>query len=453
MIRRIPLFILAAGAVLRVAWTGASAIWYDEANIIHRSTIPFLTLFQETSENSGDLLLELILRPLLAISHSVWILRLPSILAGLVSLWLVWVLMQKLSFSFKQQIITAVIVACLPGLLWIAQDARTYGLLACLFLVAIYFAIEGRWLGLLAVCGLMFYTHKVGPAFAFAAILIADYLHPKETKKILLVGTGTIVAWIPAIINMLNRWIVQQPWQPHLTLSWFGFSTILAFWPMKYTEWFFFIAGLLLIRTLFFLFHKGKENGRIIPIVAWVAPILVMTAVSSVTKNNIFIYRTVMPILFPFALWLGWEMGRQKLPSPSWLLMLVLGMTMWNPADRGGGLDRVADQIRSQWRTGDQLLYTTVTVGMPFDYYLGDLPHAWDDTVQAEFLNIPTYDRFTLDLPTGKPLRSWVVIPEDGLITPGEKAALLDLVKHQSPEYTIRYMQAATIDVYLVEEK
>jgi len=450
MVRKIPLFILAIGAVLRVAWTGASAIWYDEANIIHRSTIPFLTLFQETSENSGDLLLELILRPLLAISHSIWILRLPSILAGLVSLWLVWIIMQRLAFTLKQQIVAASMVAFLPGLLWIAQDARTYGLLACLFLASIYFAIEGKWLGVLATCGLMFYAHKVGPAYAIAALLIADHFYPEYTRRVL---PGTLLAWIPAIINMVNHWIVQQPWQPHLTLSWAAFSTIRAIWPMPYTEWFFFVAGLLLIRTLFFLFSKRLENGRIIPLVAWVIPILGMITVSLVTKNNIFIYRTVMPILFPFALWLGWEMGRQKIPALSWVLMLVLGMTMWNPTDRGGKLDLVADQIRSQWRTGDQLLYTTATVELPFGYYLGDLPHTWDNTVQAEFLNIPTYARITLDPPTGEALRSWVVIPEDGLITPGEKAILLGLVHHQAPVYTITYMQASTIQVYLVEEK
>lgn len=453
MIRRIPALLLVVGAVLRVAWTGASAIWYDEANMIYRSSIPFLTLFRETSENSGDLLLELILRPLLAISHSIWVLRLPSIIAGLISLWLVWILMQRLAFTFKQQIVAAAIVAFLPGLIWIAQDARTYGILACLFLAAILFAIQGRWLGLFATCGLMFYTHKVGPAFALAALVIADYLHPKETRWILLVGTGTALAWIPAIVNMLNHWIIQQPWQPHLTLAWGVYSTIRAIWPMNYTEWFYLLAAFLLIRTLFFLFSKGRNDGRIIPLLAWSIPIFGLIAFSLITRNNIFMYRTIMPALLPFAMWLGWEMGRQKIPALSWVLVLVLGMTMWNPADRGGRLDIVAEEIRSQWRTGDRLVYTTVTVGIPFNYYLGDLPHAWDDTVHSGFLLIPTYSRTNLDPPTGAPIRSWVVIPEDGLITPGEKAILMDLVHHQKPVYTVAYMQAATIYVYLIEER
>ena len=97
--RRLPALLLIIGAVLRVARTGAAAIWFDESNTLYRASIPFHTLFTETSENSGDLLLEIILRPLLALSHSVWMLRLPSMLAGLASLWLVWKLMERLDFT------------------------------------------------------------------------------------------------------------------------------------------------------------------------------------------------------------------------------------------------------------------------------------------------------------------------------------------------------------------
>jgi hypothetical protein len=90
---------------------------------------------------------------------------------------------------------------------------------------------------------------------------------------------------------------------------------------------------------------------------------------------------------------------------------------------------------------------------MPLSYYLGDLPHTWDDTVRSDFLLIPTYVRSSLAPTTGAPVRSWVVIPRDGLIVPGEKAVLMDLVHHQKPVYTVSYMQAATIDVYLVKEQ
>lgn len=450
----IPPMILSIGVILRVAGTGASAIWYDESNMIYRAGIPFLSLWTEKSENSGDLLLEILLRPIMAINHSIWLLRLPSIVAGLISLWLVWKLMQRLDFSLRQQITTCLIVAFLPGLIWLSQDARTYGLLACIFLAALWFALESGWLGLLAVCGLSIYVHNIGPVMAVTALIIAAWLYPWKIRRILLVALFSAIAWIPAIVHILQSWIVQQPWQPQLTFSWLLYSTIRAIWPMNYKEWFFLVAGLILLRTAIFLFSRNRSHGRIVPLLAWTLPVGGLIIFSLITCNNVVLYRTIMPTLIPFSLWLGWEMGRQKLVhSLAWSVMLIGGLMLWHPSDRGGHLDLVADQIRSQWRLGDTLVYTTGTVGQPFDYYLADLPHTWDDTVQHPFLYLTPIPRISVDPPTGFPLRSWVVIPRDGLVTPKEQAVLDDRVKHLHPVFTVAYMQAATIDVFLVEEQ
>ena len=452
--RRLPALLLIIGAVLRVARTGAAAIWFDESNTLYRASIPFHTLFTETSENSGDLLLEIILRPLLALSHSVWMLRLPSMLAGLASLWLVWKLMERLDFTISQQILTSAIVAFLPGLLWMAQDARSYGLLACLFLAALWFALESRWLGLLAVCGLTVYSHNTGAICAGAAIAIAIYLYPWKARPILLVALGTILAWIPAILRMLDHWIIQQPWRPQVTLPWLVTSTIQALWPMLYGGWFTLATFITLVLTLLLLFSRVKAHGRIVPMLAWLLPYTGLVVFSLVVKNNMVQYRTLMPMLFPFALWLGWELGHKRKSNPVmpvlWIGMLIAGMVIWDPSERGGHLDQVADQIRSQWRTGDSLLYTTTTVGLPFDYYLGDLPHTWDDTVRSEFLLNPFTVRSEVSIPTIT--RSWVIYSDDPLITPAEREVLRDLAHHQQPLFTVRYVQAAQIHVYLVEE-
>jgi hypothetical protein len=453
---RLPYIILFLGAILRIAGTGSAAIWFDEANMLYRTGIPFLTLFSEHSERSGDLLLEIILRPLMAISHSVWMLRLPSMIAGLISLWLVWKLMQRLNFTYRQQVVTALIVAFLPGLLWIAQDARSYGLLACLFLAAIWFALESQWLGLLAVCGMMIYTHSTGPVCAAAALAIATYLYPWKIRRIIMVVVGIAIAWIPAIIRMLGYWIIQQPWQPHLTLPWLVFSTIQSIWPELWGGWFLLGAFSILVLTLLLLISRIKAHGRIVPLIAWVLPLIGLIIFCLVIKQNVIMYRTLMPMLFPFALWLGWELGCKRISSVillvAWVLMLEVGLVNWHPADRGGHLDLVAAEIRSQWRTGDTLIYTTTTVGLPFDYYLNELPHAWSNIIHDPiFLNIPSIDRTYQG--TGKMTRSWVIIPNETiLITPAEQAILDDLVQHQAPVYTINYLQNAPIKVYLVEE-
>jgi hypothetical protein len=450
---KLPAILLILGAILRIAGTGAAAIWFDETDLLHTSSLPLMQLFSEPTDNSGDLLLELILRPLLALSHSVWMLRLPSMLAGLISLWLAWKLMQLLKFTPRQQITAAAIIAFLPGLLWIAQDARSYGLLACLFLAAIWFAMEGRWLGLLAMCGLTIYAHRTGAVCAVAALAIAIYLHPHKIRIFLLVATGIALAWIPAIVNILSDWIVQQPWQQYLSGTWLIISSIQAIWPEQIDFWNQLAALILLILTMMLLFSRKIDKGRLVPLAAWMLSLAGLIVYSLLAKNNAVVYRTLMPFLFPFALWLGWELGRKRdfgeFMNALWAIALIAGLVCWHASDRGGHLDRVAAQIRSEWRPGDALLYTTATVGFPFDYYLNDLPHSWDATIQSPFLAYQAIPR--IDTVTGIPIRTWVIIPKDGLITPIEQIKMDDLINHQFPVYTVDYMQTAEINVYLVE--
>jgi hypothetical protein len=266
---KLPAFILAIGAILRIAGTGASAIWFDESVMVYRSHLPFLRLWAEHSDSSGDLLLEIILRPLLALSQSVWILRLPSMLAALASLWLVWKLMRRLNFTLRQQVVTASFAAFLPGLIWVAQDARSYSVLGLLFLGALWFAIQGNWLGLLAACGLTVYAHNVGPIFAIAALMIAWYLHPAQRRNILAVALVAAYAWIPAAIHMSGMWVVQQPWQPTLSFSWVVNNSLQSLWPMSWSGALWFAAFLVLGYTFFrvitllvlFAFKKPKNWG------------------------------------------------------------------------------------------------------------------------------------------------------------------------------------------------
>lgn len=460
IIKELPAILLVFGALLRITGTGAAALWFDESNTLVRTNIPFMSLFSESSENSGDLLLEIVLRPLMSLGHSLWLLRLPSLLAGLVSLWLVWKLMQRLSFSPSQQTITAALVAFLPGLLWIAQDARSYGILSCLFLAAIWFALESNLIGLLVMCGLTIYAHNTGPVLAAAAFIISAYIYPWKIKHIILVGIITMMAWIPGIYRMLNHWIIQQPWAPILTLPWFLTSTIQAIWPELWGGGFFIAALGTLLFTPFLLLSRSnvRARGRLIPLMAWTIPLGMLILFSIISKGNIILYRTLMPLLFPFSIWLGWELGTNgfinRLLLGVWVVMLMAGLIIWDPASRGGGLDVIAEDIRSQWKPGDSLLYTTITVGYPFNYYLGDLPHRWDSTVKDPFfLTTPSLVHPWLDTPNGEVSRSWVVIPQEPiLITPEEWEALDDRTHHQDPIYKIFYLQAAPVFIYLVEE-
>ena len=143
----IPALILSLGAILRVVTIGSAALWYDEAISLYRSTIPFMQLFSNGTDQSGSLILDLLLRITTTFNHhSIILLRLPSLIAGMISLWLVWLLMKKLYFTLEQQIASSILIAFLPGLLWLGQDARPYGITACILLAALYFVLDSSTL-------------------------------------------------------------------------------------------------------------------------------------------------------------------------------------------------------------------------------------------------------------------------------------------------------------------
>jgi hypothetical protein len=455
---RLPVIFLLFGGVLRFATLGSAALWYDEAVTLYRTTIPFMQLFTNRSENSGDLLLELLLRPIMAIDpRSLWLLRLPALVAGLISLWLVWLLMQKLAFNLYQQLVTAALVAFLPGLLWQSQDARPYMLLACLFLAALWFALEGRWLGLLACCGLFVYCHSTGAVYALAVLLIAYILHPCKLRKFLLVAALIGLAWLPALARILiTNEQLAYAWGNSSTFEIWGVSAYAAFWMNMGVAQFFF-AGTVLAFSLPLLFSEDYDRCRMIPLLAWLVPLAALMLFS--LYRNVIIYRTLIPLLFPFSLWLGWELGVRTKPvwlrltlTGLWVVCLIIGLAGWHSADRGAQLDQVAARIRSQWRKGDQLIYTSSTVALPFEYYLGDLPHAWLYITHDPLMEVPGEPRTSLDCP-GHCQRWWVIIPvEKDLITPPEWAALKPYMPGQ-PVYSLRYLQTATIDVYLEAAK
>jgi hypothetical protein len=464
---RLPLLILTLGAILRAATLGSAALWYDESVTLYRTGLPFIQLYVNQADNSGCLLLDLILRPLMALWHlfghgaavPLQLLRLPSLLAGWASLWLIWLLMQRLGFTLRQQLFTAAFAACLPGLLWIGQDARTYGLLGLVFLAGIYFAVEGRLLGLTACLGLMHYCHNTGPAEAAAVLVIALYYFPSKARRILLAGGLAFLAWLPALAHVylmtMSVFGIVQPWAPVLTFNWLANETILAllvshFSGLKLAA---FVVGLISLGLLISKAWKWRARNALL--MAWIVPVLVMWLVG-LAWNNVVIYRTLMPMLYPFVLWLGLELGRvpigtyRLIAASLWTCLLVAGLALWRPAERGAGLDQVAAQIRSQWRTGDLLVYEAQIVAQPMNYYLSDLAHYSWPGITNHLINEPGL--WLAD--TGDPARAkriWLVLTEDSLISDSERTLVHATFLHGDPLWRLLYVQNSTIDVYLVE--
>lgn len=470
---RLPLLLLTLGAILRTVTLGSAALWYDESVTLYRtSLLPFLQTYTAKVDNSGCLLLELLLRPLVALGHGgavpLLLLRLPSLLAGLGCLALVWLIMRELQFTPTQQAFTALFAACLPGALWIAQDARSYSLLALVFLAGLWYALRGRPLGMAACMGLMIYCHNVGPAYAAAVLCIGLYFYPTKWRLVLLAGLVAALAWLPALLHDVQMSLavfgIFQPWAVTLTFKWFVNALIQSLWTTR-SPAFILAAFLILLVSPGLLYSKAwKCRPRNAVLLAWVVPVGVLV-LASVWFFNLIMYRTLMPLVFSLSLFLGWEFGRAvetlhatHLPvyrlalAALWTGLLVVGLARWRPSDRGGQLDRAAAYIRSEWQTGDVLVYETLTAGMPFNFYLSDLPHyTWPYVTHDPLMNEPGLPMLTSADPAAA-RRVWLIVPRDGLITAAESAQFDAAFPHPAaPLWRIAYLQAAHINVYLVE--
>jgi hypothetical protein len=461
---KLPALLLLLGGLLRILGTGASALWYDESVTLYRTTIPFMTLFSNQTDASGDLLLDLIDRPLMAISHSLWMLRLPSLVASLISLWLVWKLMQKLEFNPAQQTITAVAAAALPGLVWIGQDARSYSLVAMFFLAALWFALTDGALGLVACCGLLIYCHTTGAVYAITALLIYAWLNRWNWRRVLLCIALVGLFWTPTAVRILSSMpttvgsSVMQPWAPRLTDAWTFRAVMQALWTWApFNTKYFGLASLaIMLATLPLVFSGGKDKTRIVTLLAWTLPPAGICAVS-LLWTNVLLYRTLMPVLFAGCLWLGWVLGRKVglnysyLMGLAWVCLITSAVMFYNPSARGAGLDQVSAVIRSEWRSGDVIVYETGTVALPFDYYLGDKPYTQWKGITSPFLMEPGLSLpDTGQIATAK--RFWLIVPDDWLITPEESARFDAQFPHGStPLMRMVYLQAAPINVYLEE--
>jgi mannosyltransferase len=133
--------VLAIGALLRLATLGVQSFWLDEGIsfwTVYRSLPDLLELL---SDYIRPLFFQ-VLYPFSLVGNQEWLLRLPSALAGIASLGLLYLLGQKL-FDRPTALLATALLALSPLHLWYSQEARFYALVGFLALGAVYFAVRG----------------------------------------------------------------------------------------------------------------------------------------------------------------------------------------------------------------------------------------------------------------------------------------------------------------------
>lgn len=458
-----PLSILLIGMIFRLIGYSSSAIRYDEAVSLYRATTPFTQYLSDLHGYSSLFLWEFILRLMSIFGHELWLIRLPAVLIGMGTLLLVLKLMEKMGYSTIQKSFVSFMIALCPGLLWISQDARAYGLLIFLYLLAILFILERKWLGFVTVCGLSIYTHIIGPAFAGASFVFAFVLFPKEWKKFILLGFAVVITWIPWGLLYINI----QPTPQFINTFWLGKFTVGSFLLQMIYAYFtrmvsypIFILFLVTIVLSIILAVKWSKRQSVKNSLIFLAPFLIILLESILWENTLF-YRTLITLIIPFALSLGSMISQDQkkllewMMVGLWILIAGIGISGWNPRLRGGDVDKAAQIIKDNWQEGDVIYYGTGTAALPFDYYLSHRPEFMLDGITNSNLTPPSlarrFDFIALEKIEKK--RAWVIFPLDMFIPKQQMTRLMDYVKNGELINTVKIFEVPDIQVYLVDSK
>lgn len=194
------------------------SLWLDEAiNVNNVASLNLKSLVLDYSlHDFHPPLYHILLRGwILLFGSSEIAVRIPSIILGVITVYLTYLIGKKL-FEEKTALIGATLIATAPLHIYYSQEARMYALAAALASLSVYFFVSilkkdtlGSWLGFIASTTLMLYSDYL-PYFLIPIYII--YL--AFARKI--IGKAILRAFIPAfliIFIFLIPWFVILPKQ------------------------------------------------------------------------------------------------------------------------------------------------------------------------------------------------------------------------------------------------
>ena len=223
--------ILGLGAMLRLATLNRQSLWLDEGFSYWIARRPWMDLVAYLpAHDIHPPLYYLVLQPMIALGGSEWLLRLPSALAGIASIGMLYLLGVEL-FDQRTGLLAALVLAVSPLHIWYAQEARMYALVAALTLASGLFAVRALrtnrlidWT-LMAICqALALWTNTAAIWFTLAlnsAALLTALALWRSRRFWPWVGAQALaialyLPWLPAFLQQMQS---EPTWIPPATLT------------------------------------------------------------------------------------------------------------------------------------------------------------------------------------------------------------------------------------------
>jgi 4-amino-4-deoxy-L-arabinose transferase-like glycosyltransferase len=421
---------------LRVYQLPAQSLWSDEGLSLYRAR---LTLTENLSNvivvppdvptrDTNPPLYFVILSALRALAgESEYALRFVSVMAGVLLVPLLYVTGKRL-FSESAGLLAALLGAVSPFLVWYAQEARMYTLLATLSLASMYLLLRAvdfpaapehdrstksprRWLIWIAwavVTAAMLYTHFTTFFWLLfeGAVLLAALIRLRRREAVIVLALLAVLV-LPLMLYAVSR--AQQSVDPV-----FGFrpldSIVAEVWGTfvvgrtndLFQPWWAVLPGLLLLALALMggVRDKSRRLSTIVVALSLLVPLLAFYAATFIRPlytgpRHLMLLLPPVYLLLASGLALLWQ--RVRLAGMVMLAAMLVIMGWWlnvqwtDPAYLKDDMRSVACTIAAQATPGDVVIVHDAITSYVFDYYYQRCGG------QAPWKIIPTYPSLDVD--------------------------------------------------------
>ncbi len=400
--RLLPFLILAGALLLRLAGIASRPIWYDEAfAILFARQGPAAMIYgtlTPTGAGSADIhplgyytLLWLWMK---AAGDSVVAARSLSILAGMMTLLVVWRLAKEM-FGRKTALAGLALAALSPFHIHYSQEIRMYAFLALWLLLAAYAYWRATqqggqrwWLVFALTAALAQYTHNLAAFF-----LIPLALWPligrqwRSALSLALAGVGALLLYLPWLVHLpaqvakvsASYW-TERPGVAKLFTLLLAYTTHLPL-PEGWLPLALFaaltVAALALLHT--FKIRDQRLSGIWLLYLSFAPPVLLFLVSQ---RFPLYLERALLPSGVLFCLWLAWALTKAVMPRGlkvglAALLLVNAGMGWYQHLTYDGfpyapyaELDR---WVRERRQRDDVILHSNKLSWLPALYYAPDL--------------------------------------------------------------------------------
>jgi len=318
--------IVASGAILRFHCLGLNSIWGDEVGSRNTATVPYHSLLANLKNDTHPPAYFLFLSMTIKLfGDSEMVLRLPSVIAGILSIIAMFFLGRRL-YTDKEGLIAAAFTAVLWFPVYYSMEARMYMFLMLFTILTFYF-----WIPLIksassdfqfpyrdAFCYLIAallnsYTHYFGTLVVILQCFTMLWISRKSAKKLCFsfVLTGLLfvlfLPWIPYLNYQFCHTLYAIEWM-NIPRSLFFFD-FLFFAFNEYTPFYVFVLAMYLY--FFFKFVRAalrqKDYGHKLSIhdpdfflLYWLAVPYIIVYVKSIVSFPVLTHRYLI-VIFPAA--------------------------------------------------------------------------------------------------------------------------------------------------------